>query len=255
MALCSELSLVNQGDGEGHATVLRCKRWSCDLCNPWNHRRVKRLAREGQPNVFLTLTVNTKKFESPDLAARALKRAWVNLRRAMERDYGVKQPPFIAIFEATKNGWPHLHILMRCRFIPQRWYSTTMERLLGSPIVDVRFITETGRIAAYVAKYVSKAPEGFEACKRWWRSHDYEVAKEEFEGFARFGPFTSEVKRTIEELAKTKARQGWIIEEESAEYVRWRWPQLTMVQLREAARENTYRLLEQGYFAPLERAH
>lgn len=255
MALCSELSLVNGNDEEGHATVLRCKRWSCDLCNPWNHRRVKRLAREGVPNVFLTLTVNPAKFATPDEAARGLKRAWVNLRRAMERDYGVKQPPFIAIFETTKKGWPHLHILMRCRFIPQQWYSTTMERLLGSPIVDVRFITEKGRVAAYVAKYVSKAPDAFEACKRWWRSHDYSIEQEEYEPFNRYGPFTSEIKRSIDEIAKRKAQAGWLIEEESPEYVRWRWPQLTMAQLREGIAENMRRLTEQGYFASQSAGH
>lgn len=255
MALCSELSLVNQNDQEGHASVLRCKRWHCPLCQPYNHRRVKRLAREGQPNVFLTLTVDPKRYETPDEAARSLKRAWVNLRRAMERDHGIKQPPFIAIFEATKQGWPHLHILMRCRYIHQRWYSDTMARLIGAPIVDVRFIKETGRVAAYVAKYVSKAPEGFASCKRWWRSHDYEVAAEEREPFARFGPFTSEVKRTLESLANQKRRQGWTIEEEGTEYVRWRWPQLTMAQLREGIKANMLRLEQTGYFAPLERAH
>lgn len=255
MALCSELSLVNGNDEEGHATVLRCKRWHCPLCQPYNHRRVKRLAREGQPNVFLTLTVDPKRYDTPDEAARDLKRAWVNMRRAMKRDWQVEQPPFIAIFEQTKKGWPHLHILMRCRFIPQQWYSKTMERLIGAPIVDVRFITEKGRVAAYVAKYVSKAPEGFESCKRWWRSHDYEIEREEFEPFARFGPFTSEVKRTIEELARRKEAQGWKIEEEGPEYVRWRWPQMTMAQLRDHARTNTERLIQQGYFGPMGRAH
>lgn len=197
--LCSEAILVNQGPTEGHATILRCKRWHCDLCNPFNHRRIKRLAREGLPNVFLTLTVNPARYETPDAAARDLKTAWVNLRRAMERSFEIKHPPFIAIFEKTKTGWPHLHILMRCRFIAQKWYSDTMKRLIGAPIVDVRFIQDTGRVAAYVAKYVSKAPEMFAHCKRWWRSHDYSIDADEPVPFKRFSPHVHEHRGTIAE--------------------------------------------------------
>lgn len=219
--LCSEALLVNHDDNEGHATVLRCKRWSCELCNPFNHRRIKRAAREGQPTTFLTLTVNPARYSTPDEAARDLKGAWVNMRRAMERDWQVKRPPFIAIFEATKRGWPHLHILMRCRFIPQRWFSDTMRRLIGAPIVDVRFIDNVGRVAAYVAKYISKAPEAFAKCKRWWRSHDYCIDKEEGEPFRRFGPHVAEIDtnlsawlwRTFGGRARmAEAREGY-----------WRW--------------------------------
>lgn len=190
--LCSEAILINQGPDEGHATVLRCKRWSCELCSPFNHRRIKRAAREGRPNTFLTLTVNPTRYETPDAAAADLKNAWVNLRRAMQRSFGIDRPPFIAIFEQTKKGWPHLHILMRCRFISQKWYSDTMNRLIGAPIVDVRFIQDAGRVATYVAKYISKAPEAFARCKRWWRSHDYSVEQEACEPFRRFSPHVHE---------------------------------------------------------------
>lgn len=221
--LCSEAVLVNQGADEGHATILRCKRWSCDLCNPYNHRRIKRAAREGAPNTFLTLTVKATIFDTPDEAARALKRAWVNLRRALERERGVKAPPFIAVFEATKRGWPHLHIMMRAPFVPQKWYSDTMDRLLQSPVVDVSFIDSVGRVAAYVAKYISKAPEGFLGCKRWWRSHDYEVDKEEHEPFRRFGAHVSEIRETLESYAKQCLRRGYVIVEERHDYIRWQW--------------------------------
>lgn len=219
--ICSEAILANQGPDEGHATLLRCKRWSCELCNPFNHRRIKRLAREGQPNVFLTLTVNPARYETPDAAARDLKTAWVNLRRAMERSFNIRHPPFIAIFEKTKAGWPHLHILMRCRFISQKWYSDTMKRLIGAPIVDVRFIQDTGRVAAYVAKYVSKAPEMFAKCKRWWRSHDYSVDAEECEPFRRFGTYCAEFKGTIADYLWKTYGGGCRIVSARPGYARW----------------------------------
>ena len=220
--LCSEAILVNGDPHEGHASVLKCKRWRCELCRPLNHRRIKRAAREGRPNTFLTLTVNPARYETPDAAARDLKNAWLNLRRRMKRAFGLEEIPFIAIFEETKAGWPHLHILMRCRFIAQRWYSAAMADLIGAKIVHVRYVPEVSRVAAYVAKYVSKAPEAFAHCKRWWRSHDYAVDKEECEPFRRYGPHVSEVSGGIEAyLWKAYGGRAQIVEMRS-EYWRWR---------------------------------
>jgi hypothetical protein len=219
--LCSEAILINQGVAEGHATILRCKRWCCELCTPFNHRRVKRAARDGKPNTFLTLTVSPKRYSSPDAAARDLKNAWLNLRRRMQKSFAMERPPFIAIFERTKQGWPHLHILMRCRFISQRWYSANMGELIGAPIVDVRFIQDASRVAAYVAKYVSKAPEAFNHCKRWWRSKDYELEKQECEPFRRFSPHVHEFAGTISQwLWKSTGGSAQLV---SAREDYWHW--------------------------------
>ena len=223
--LCSEAILVNSDGSAGHATLLRCKRWSCDLCKPFNHRRIKRAAREGRPSTFLTLTVNPARYSSPDEAARELRATWLNLRRRMQRAFGIKRPPFIAIFEATKAGWPHLHILMRCRFIAQAWFSAQMRDMIGAPIVDVRFVQDAGRVAAYVAKYVSKAPEGFAHCKRWWRSSDYAIDKEEAEPFRRFGPHVSEIHDTLENYLKSVWVRGAQIVERRDGYARWQHPE------------------------------
>lgn len=223
--ICSEALLVNQGTVEGHASLLRCKRWSCDLCNPFNHRRIKRCAREGKPSTFLTLTVNPARYASPDEAARDLKNAWVNLRRRMQKSFAMDRPAFIAIFEATKQGWPHLHILMRCRYISQKWFSANMADLIGAPIVDVRFIQDVGRVSAYVAKYISKAPEAFAHCKRWWRSKDYQLEKEEGEPFRRFSPHVSEFTGSIGEFLWKSFGGSTRIVEMREGY--WRWQRLT----------------------------
>jgi hypothetical protein len=200
---------------------LRCKRWSCELCNPYNHRRIKRAAREGAPSTFLTLTVNPARYATYDEAARDLKTAWVNLRRRMQKSFAMDRPPFIAIFEGTKRGWPHLHILMRCRYIPQRWFSQQMADLIGAPICDVRFIDNVGRVAAYVAKYISKAPSGFAHCKRWWRSKDYQQDKEECAPFKRFSPHVHTFEGTISQwLWKSYGGSSRLVEARS-DY--WRW--------------------------------
>lgn len=219
--LCSEAILVNHGEAEGHATVLHCNRWSCDLCRPLNHSRIKRHAKEGKPNVFLTLTVRPERYETVDAAARDLKQAFVLLRQQMKRELGIDHVPFIAIFERTKKGWPHLHILMRCRFVAQAWYSRTMERLIGAPIVDVRFIQDVGRVGAYVAKYISKAPEAFAHCKRWWRSHDYAIDVEEKQPFARFGNQVEQITGDLSQwLHRTFGGRQRIVEMRNG-YVRW----------------------------------
>lgn len=246
--LCSERILVNQAPTEGHATILRCKRWSCELCNPFNHRRIKRAAREGKPSAFLTLTVNPARHETPDEAARSLKRAWVNLRRAMDRELAIKAPPFIAVFEATKNGWPHLHILMRCKFISQEWISQTMGRLNGAPIVWIEFVRDLKKVAAYVAKYISKAPEAFKGCKRWWRSHDYEIEPEDKLDFRRFSPHVSEVNQTLERFCREKIANGWEVEIQATGYAEFKWLHQTMSDLKDAVRSNTERLMSEGFF-------
>lgn len=178
MSLCTDRTVVNEGPSEGTMHTLRCKRWSCEYCAPNNRKRVVRKARDGNPTVFLTLTWNANRPESPDAAARVLKNAWVNLRRRIERTFGQKKVPFICVFEKTKRGYPHMHILMRADFIPQEWLSNAMKELIDAPIVDIRKIKDRKMAYFYVTKYLGKDLAPFEGCKRWWRSHNYEIEKD-----------------------------------------------------------------------------
>lgn len=246
--LCSEAILVNQAEKEGHAAVLRCKRWSCELCNPYNHRRIKRACREGRPNSFLTLTCDPQRYETPDQAARDLKRAWVNLRRSMERELGIAQPPFIAIFESTKEGWPHLHICLRMKYVPQEWISETMGRLNGAPVCWIERIQNVKKVAAYVAKYISKAPEAFKGCKRWWRSHDYEVDKEECEPFKIYSAHVSQINKRMAAFIYERRNAGWIVEVQGHDYCTYSWPRPSLGEIQAEVRNNTERLMREGYF-------
>lgn len=177
--LCSEAITVNRNPLDGRAATLKCKRWSCPICRDDNRWTVIRAARRGKPGTFLTLTCNPHIYDCPDEAARDMVEAWVQLRRLIRRRWKVKSVPFIAVFEKTKLGWPHMHILMRAPFIPQGWISEQMRRLIGAPIVDIRALQDEGRAAAYVAKYIGKDLSPFVGCKRWWRSHDYDVGEKD----------------------------------------------------------------------------
>lgn len=171
--LCTEMTLLEQVGNAYWATPLYCNRWSCDICAPRRSAALRRLARRGDPDSFLTLTIRAKPGDDPDDLAVKLAHAWRRARRALMRERRLKSLPFLAVFERTKRGFPHLHILMRAPFIPQRTISRLMDDLIGSPIVDIRRISTAREAAAYVSKYVGKDPHAFLGVKRYWRSQDW----------------------------------------------------------------------------------
>lgn len=179
MSLCTDRTIVNEGPSEGTYATLRCKRWTCPHCIDINRRKVVERARDGNPNIFMTLTWNANRPETPDQAARVMKHAWVLLRRRIERTFKIKNVPFIVVFERTKKGYPHMHLLLRSRFIKQKWLSEQMADLIDAPIVDIRAIKDRKHAFFYITKYLGKDLAAFEGCKRWWRSHNYEVETEE----------------------------------------------------------------------------
>jgi len=138
--------------------------------------RVRRLVEEakaGGPTLFITLTSRRRASLTPAQAARALVVAWRQVRREYIREHGKGTLEFLTVFEATKKGWPHLHIVARCKWLSQKWLSKRMASLHGSPVVDVRRVHDRSKVAAYVSKYVGKNPHRFEGVKRYWRSKGY----------------------------------------------------------------------------------
>jgi len=175
--LCGESSLVNHGYLKHRAVTLRCRAWSCDFCQPWRCGRLIGLAKSGKPNTFITLTVNPASGTDANARARALVDAWRVVVRRAKRLYGYKSIPYLCVFEATKEGEPHLHILARCKWIDQKWLSRQMASLIAAPIVDIRRIHDDRHVAHYVAKYVGKGPGQFGTCKRYWHTRDWPLSK------------------------------------------------------------------------------
>ena len=79
--LCLEWTLVKSYSTHLIAEPLKCKRWSCDYCQPFRAAALKRQAENGKPDTFLTLTVNPKVGRHPDHRARKLVRAWCLILR------------------------------------------------------------------------------------------------------------------------------------------------------------------------------
>ncbi len=170
---CTEASLLQQHEFHAIVKPLYCNRWSCEICAPRRTARLMREAAEGHPSRLITLTVRARPDDRQADRARALAAAWRALRARYLRRHGKGSLEFLAVFERTRRGEPHLHILCRSGYIPQAWLSLQMAREIGAPIVDIRAVRGSRHAARYVAKYVAKGLGFFSGCKRYWRSLGY----------------------------------------------------------------------------------
>lgn len=181
MTYCTDLTLVKVESDQITITPLRCRCWSCDQCQPMRQAQLVTAGMAGHPNMFLTLTVRPAAGVSPERHARSLVKAWRTVRRRAMTKYRYDRLPFMAVFEATKKGLPHLHILARCKWLDQAWLSDQMRKLINAPIVDVRRVDNPDRSVRYVAKYVGKEPHHFGTTKRYWTSQDWLVPSDDEE--------------------------------------------------------------------------
>jgi hypothetical protein len=129
----------------------------------------------GHPTTFLTLTVNPSVGQDAQERARQLSDAWKIVVKRARRKFPKAPIEYMAVFEETKKGEPHLHIVARAPYIPQRWLSDQMKELIEAPIVDIRKVGSAKNAARYVAKYVGKGPKAFPALKRYWQSFGWDL--------------------------------------------------------------------------------
>jgi hypothetical protein len=177
MTVCGGWSLVKHEPGGTRAITLWCRSWTCADCAPYRIADLKRQAMDGKPTTFITLTVNPLMGQSAQERAQQLSDAWKIVVKRARRKFAKAPLEYMAVFEETKKGEPHLHILARAPFIPQRWLSRAMDELISAPIVDIRKVGHVKNAARYVAKYVGKGPKAFAALKRYWASHGYSLSE------------------------------------------------------------------------------
>ncbi len=175
MTVCGGWSLQKIDHTGARAITLWCRSWSCPDCQPYRVRGLKRLAADGQPTTFITLTVNPAHGQSAIERAAELANAWRIVAKRARRKFTKAKLEYLAVFEETKKGEPHLHILARAPYIPQRWLSDQMRALIEAPIVDIRRVASATHAANYVAKYVGKGPKTFGSLKRYWCTPNYDV--------------------------------------------------------------------------------
>lgn len=124
----------------------------------------------------MTLTVRPTDYANPDEAFKAASLAINRLMKILRRRWPRFRIEYGLVWEKTKKGWPHAHVLLRAPFIPQSFLSRTWERLSGAKVVDIRIIRTEGQAAAYVTKYVSKQPAVPPGYRRYRFSFAYAAA-------------------------------------------------------------------------------
>lgn len=173
MTVCGGWSLVKHEATHTTAITLWCNSWQCPDCLPHRLRRLKRDASDGKPDKFITLTVNPAVGQSVEQRAYDLSNAWKIVVKRIRRKWKGSKIEYMCVFEETKRGEPHLHILARAPYIPQKWLSEQLDELISAPIVDIRAVRGQKMAAAYVAKYVGKGPRPFGKLKRYWCTPGY----------------------------------------------------------------------------------
>lgn len=225
MTICRDWSLVKYEAHQRHCRPLYCRSWSCEVCQPRRRAQLMAQAAGGNPNRFLTLTVNPAIGDSPSDRLRLLARAWRVAVQRLRRAFPGKTIDYLAIVEETKQGEPHLHLLLRAPFIPQGLISAIMGELIESPIVDIRAIKNVRHVIRYVAKYITKAPAQFGTAKRYWCSRTWEAAPpaktDEKDPLAAKWEVEQ---RSIHQILSDWLHSGWMARKERDELI-VAWPQ------------------------------
>jgi len=194
---------------------LCCRSWGCDYCRPKRKRQVVAQATSGNPEVFITLTVLPVQGEEPDQRARNLSRAWRLIIARAKRHYGYKTIPYFAVFEATKKGEPHLHILARVKWIDQKWLSKQLKEITGAYVVYIEKCWSKREAARYIGKYVGKAPGKFGTSKRYWCTRTWGTTKKDYKKkfYVPLAKWAIE-RRTINQILIHCVIQGWKCQKE-----------------------------------------
>lgn len=222
--LCTHEVSVNAQPAAGEAAAIRCKRWSCPVCAEVNRRRVILLAKEARPRALLTLTVSSRAYPEPAAAAEALKRGLRLLRLRLSRHEKLVNFQFLAVFEKHKSGWPHLHLVIKGKYIPWSKLLEWWKEITGSTGIYIQYIRSTGQAAAYCAKYIGKDLAQFPNCKRWWRSHGFSEAPSPDYAEDRPRGDWQRVTYGYYALIDALERAGYIIETHRGERFSWSAP-------------------------------
>lgn len=174
-----------------------CHRWLCPRCGPLRAAKARALAAFGKPDKRLTLTTRPRKGLSTKAAVKWIRGRWTALLRRLRRNY--PRMEYLSFLEFHDSGWPHLHILMRGCYVPQRQLSAWWKHLTGDFKVYIQGVGNTWKAIQEATKYVLKtAAKVHEACpsvpvytksKGWvpadWDQHDRPPGNYKLYAFAR----------------------------------------------------------------------
>jgi len=145
---CAKGTILGHNEDEGTLIVIpaACGRWDCPHCA--RRKALAHYARmvAGNPKRHIVLTVDPKRYASPEQALIAMKKALPKLAYAIrhscchhKEENGCKPIPFeyAAVWEATKKGWPHVHVASWGCFVRYATLRDIWLKLTHSPIVHI----------------------------------------------------------------------------------------------------------------------
>jgi len=154
---CGKGAVIGQHKTNGNLVVIPmcCKKWTCPACAKRLARTWAKKVAEALPERFLTLTVKPSWTGEPFESYELLKKAFTKMVAKWRR---LGHPfEYWSIWELQDNGYPHLHVLQKGAFIPQKWIAKFMEFEHIGLHNDIRRIHGPEGAAAYVVKYTGKA--------------------------------------------------------------------------------------------------
>jgi len=154
---CVTGSLVGRNEDGSKIKIIPmfCHKWTCPRCRVRKASHWKKVAVAGHPERFLTLTLRENENLSPKFQAQVLKKAFAKLVKEIRIKWGIFE--YFMVFELTKKGTPHVHILQRGDYIEKKWLSDMWKKLTGAFVVDIKWIKDPKDVARYISKYMGKA--------------------------------------------------------------------------------------------------
>lgn len=195
------LVLLDRSSGEYLVAAFACGSWRCPSCGPTVARRTfARLAKGvvgpeggGWPWLLVCLTFRPSDWSGPWDAYDAACGLWMRLRKRVAWDVGRRMGAagrlpvrYIAVWERTARGWPHVHLLLHVEGLAElvrslgpwepepmhvdragrevttwawarEWLSPAAADVGFGPVLDVQFPhAEAGGLAGYLAKLCSE---------------------------------------------------------------------------------------------------
>lgn len=105
---------------------------------------------------FITLTYGDIATADPQTLNKVFSAATKTLR-----SFGHRGAVMVAEVKRTEKSilYLHIHCLSAGKYIPQKFLSWKWQKLTGRSVVDIRQVSEKGRVAGYIMKYLKKPPE------------------------------------------------------------------------------------------------
>lgn len=119
------------------------------------------------------MTTSTRTAATPELAFPVANESIGKLIKRWRRKFPNERIEYFLVWETTKAGWPHAHILLSAPRVSKHWLSHNWKELTGSYIIDLQPVSNHQRAAGYLTKYLAKNPQVPTGQRRWRRSANF----------------------------------------------------------------------------------